>query len=148
VLLIVKPETVVRCLSGGLYQLSSLDVDQSATVLFHAATEIRIKTELDTGAKSKLILDPSVTGLKASQMVINVAGDDSVCQHSGIDAPDRDTGGPVVAHIGESNVVQANIYAPNGTVWLKSKTQATGAFIGFHVRIGIDVQLALDNVFR
>ena len=135
-------------LSGGLYQLRSLDVDQAATVLFHAATEIRIKTELDTGAKSKLILDPSVTGLKASQVVIYVAGDDSICRHSGIDTGDGDNGGPVVAHIGESNVVQANIYAPKGTVWLKSKTQATGAFIGFHVRIGLNVQLTLDSAFR
>jgi YVTN family beta-propeller protein len=134
-------------LPGGLYQLRSLDVDQSATVLFHAAAEIRIKTELDTGATSKLVLDPSVTGLTASQIVIYVAGIDGVCHHDGIDAGDGDIGGPVAAHIGEGNVVQANIYAPNGTVWLKSNTQAAGGFIGFHVRIGIGVQLTLNSAF-
>jgi acyl-[acyl carrier protein]--UDP-N-acetylglucosamine O-acyltransferase len=51
-------------------------------------------------------------------------------------------------HIGQSNVVQANIYAAHGTVWLKSKTQATGAFIGGHVRIGQNVTPTLDSAFR
>jgi hypothetical protein len=79
--------------------------------------------------------------------VIYVAGIDGVCQHDGIDAGDGDIGGPVVAHIGEDNVVQANIYAPNGTVWLKSNTQAVGAFIGVRVRIGSGVQLTLNSAF-
>jgi hypothetical protein len=51
-------------------------------------------------------------------------------------------------HIGTENIVQANIYAANGTVWLKSKTQATVAFIGVHVRIGVNVQLTLDSAFK
>jgi hypothetical protein len=48
---------------------------------------------------------------------------------------------------GSCDTVQANIYALNGTVWLKSKTQATGAFIGQHLRIGQRVKLALDSAF-
>ena len=51
-------------------------------------------------------------------------------------------------HIGTQSVVQANIYALNGTVWLKSKTQATGSFIGVHVRIGVNVTLTLDSKFK
>ena len=44
--------------------------------------------------------------------------------------------------------MQANIYAANGTVWLMSKTKATGSFIGVHVRIGQNVTLTLDSAFR
>jgi hypothetical protein len=134
-------------LTGGLYQLRSLDVDQLGTVLFRAATEIRIKTELGTGSKSNLIVDPSVKGLRASQVVIYVGGHDEDCQDFGLDG-DGDRSGPVVVHIGSQSVVQANIYAPNGTLWLNSKPQATGAFIAFRVRIGIGTQLTLDSAFR
>ena len=133
-------------LSGGLYQMRSLDVDQGATVLFRGATEIRVKTELKTGAKGRLILDQSVPGLGASRIVIFVEGADASCAHN--DADDDDDFGPASVHIGQSSIVQANIYAANGTVWLKAKTQATGAFIGDHVRIGQNVTLTLDSAFR
>ena len=134
-------------LTGGRYQMLSLDLDRSATLLFRAATEIRVKTELDSTAKVRLILDPAVPGLSASQMVIYVEGSNEVCHHLEPD-DDGDDIGPASVHIGTENIVQANIYAANGTVWLKSKTQATGAFIGVHVRIGVNVQLTLDSAFN
>ena len=135
-------------LTGGLYQMLSLDVDQAATVMFRAATEIRIKTELDTDNRARMIPDPAATGLKASQIVIYVAGTDASCHHNGRDEESGDEGGRSVAHIGENNIVSANIYAPNGTIWIKSRTQATGAFVGDDVRIGQSVTLTLDSVFR
>ena len=134
-------------LTGGRYQMLSLDLDRSATLLFRAATEIRVKTELDSTAKVKLILDPSVPGLSASQMVIYVEGSNEVCHHLEPD-DDGDDIGPASVHIGTENIVQANIYAANGTVWLKSKTQATGAFIGVHVIVGVNVRLTLDGAFN
>jgi hypothetical protein len=133
-------------LTGGLYQMLSLDVDQQGTVLFHAAVDLRIKTELDTASKSNLLLDPAVSGLRASQAVIYVEGQDSDCHHNDAD-DDGDNAGPTSAHVGSQSIVQANIYAKNGTVWLKSKTTATGAFIGMHVRIGVSTTLALDSAF-
>jgi ELWxxDGT repeat protein len=135
-------------LTGGLYQMLSLDLDQRATVLFRGVTEIRIKTELSTNVKARLILDQSVPGLSAAQMRIYVEGDDTVCQHTGSADDDGDDAGRVSVHIGQQNVVQANIYAANGSVWLKSKTQATGAFIGVHTRIGAGVTLTLESAFQ
>ena len=134
-------------LTGGLYQVESIDLAASATIVFRAATELRVKTELASRAKAKLILDPSVPGLKASQVVIYVAGRDEDCRRVEAD-DDGDDAGPVTVHIGAQNVVQANIYAARGTVWLKSKTQATGAFIGVHVRIGVNAELTLDSAFK
>jgi len=60
----------------------------------------------------------------------------------------RATNPDAVVHVGENNVLQANIYAPRGTVRIKSKTQATGAFLGDHVRIGQNVTLRLDSAFK
>jgi hypothetical protein len=134
-------------LAGGMYQMLSLDLSRSATVIFRAATEIRVKTELDSMAGAKLVPDPSIPGLSASQMVIYVEGLDEVCHHLDPD-DDGDDIGPTSVHIGTGNVVQANIYALNGTVRLKAKTQATGAFIGVHVLIGVNVRLTLDSAFN
>jgi uncharacterized repeat protein (TIGR03803 family) len=131
-------------LTGGLYQIASLDVDQSATVLFAAAVELRIADDLDADASSQLIVGP---GMRASQAVIYVGGDDDNRSNRRDDSFDGDNGGEVVVNIGENAVVQANIYAQNGSVWLKSKTQATGAFIGHHVRVGQGARLTLDSAF-
>jgi hypothetical protein len=133
-------------LTGGLYEINTLALDPSATVLFKAATQLRIQTELGSGHKARLILDPSVAGLRASQMMIYVGGADPEASAAQAD-DDGDNGGPVSVHLGTQNVVQANIYAGNGTIWLKSMTQATGAFIGLHVRVGIGVRLTLDSGF-
>jgi len=135
-------------LTGGVYQLQSLDVDASATVIVRGATEIRVATELDTDNKARMILDPAASGLKASDVVVYVGGADTNCGHDGRDAESGDGGSAAVVHIGENNIVQANIYAPRGTVRIKSKTVATGAFIGEHVRIGQNVTLRLDSAFK
>ena len=135
-------------LTGGLYQMLSLDVDQSATVMFQAATDVQIKTGLDTDNKAKIIPDPAVTGLKASSLMIFVGGTDDNCEHDGWDSEANEWGGEAVAHIGVDNVLEANIYAPRGTIWIKSRTQATGAFVGDDVRIGQNVKLTLDSAFK
>jgi hypothetical protein len=77
-------------LTGGLYQLLSLDVDQQATVIFRAATEIRIKGELATGNKARMIPDPASTGLSAKNLMIYVAGTDDGCTHDGLDEESND----------------------------------------------------------
>ena len=134
-------------LTGGLYQVDSIDLAESATLMFRAQTELRVRTELDSRSKARIIVDPAVSGLSASQVVIYVAGRDEDCRRTESD-DDGDDAGPVTVHIGSQSVVQANIYAARGTVWLKSKTRATGAFIGMHVRVGVNVQLTLDSAFR
>jgi len=45
------------------------------------------------------------------------------------------------AKFGERNKVIANVYVPNGTLWLKEKTVATGSFIGKWVIVGEQVEL-------
>jgi len=134
-------------LTGGLYQVRSLGVGQNATIRFRAATELRIKTDLDTAAKARLILDPGVTGLRASQMVIYVEGTDETGRRGDRDDDGDDHGASAVS-LGSENRVQANIYAPNGTIWMRSRMQGTGAFIGAHLRVGQQSTLTLDSAFK
>jgi len=47
----------------------------------------------------------------------------------------------------ERNTVKANIYGPNGTVWLRANTIATGTFIGKRARIEQLVELRLESSF-
>ena len=75
-------------------------------------------------------------------------GEDRDCRRDTGADDDGDDAGASVVHIGQQNTVQANIYAPMGTVWLKSKTKATGAFLGMHVRIGVQTELTLDSAFH
>jgi hypothetical protein len=54
---------------------------------------------------------------------------------------------PKTAVIGHDNVLTATVYAPNGTLWIKAGTSATGSFIASDVRIGRNVQLWLESAF-
>jgi hypothetical protein len=135
-------------LTGGAYRLQSLELEQGATVVFRAATELLVKSEVHTAAKARMILDAGVAGLRASQMAIYVEGDDASCVHGAEQDDDGDNAGRTVVHLGQKNVIQANVFARNGTVWLKSNTTATGSFIGQHVRVGQKVTLTLDSAWQ
>ena len=52
---------------------------------------------------------------------------------------------PKAAQIGIKNTVFANFYVPNGTIWLRQGTEATGSFIGKDVIVGINSKVALDS---
>jgi hypothetical protein len=120
-------------LTGGLYQVSSLDIQTNARVFFLAAAEVRVKNGIAADANSVIAPDASAPALQASQIVFYVEGADS-------------SGQPVV-QVGPNGTVKANIYAPNGTVWLKSSTTGTGAFIGKQVNIDTSVELTLKSAF-
>ena len=94
------------------------------------------------------MIDPAAAGVRAASVVIYVGGADRDCRHDGRDHGNGDDGGRTVAHFGDRGIVQANVVAPNGTVWLQSNTQATGAFIGAHVRVGERATLTLDSAFK
>jgi hypothetical protein len=78
--------------------------------------------------------------------VISVAGIERGGRHDSY-GTDGDHPGPIVVHIGEQNTIEANVYAPGGTIWLGTKTAATGAFVGRSVQVGEKVDLRLDSAF-
>jgi hypothetical protein len=54
---------------------------------------------------------------------------------------------PKAVEVGSDNVVSANVYAPNGTLWLKDHAQATGSFLGRDVNVGLSVQVSLMSAW-
>lgn len=104
---------------------------------------LRVKNEFDTDAKTYIGPDASAPNLSAAQIVFYAAGTDDRGRHHD---EDEDLT-PTVVQIGQRNTVLANIYAPNGTVWLKSNTKAMGAYIGKRARIGTGVELDLASAF-
>jgi hypothetical protein len=135
---------------SGRYHFSSLDVRGHAKIRFSGPSEVLVKNEMDTDAKTDIGPDPSVGGLRAADIVFIVAGGDDKGRRHAQDCPPgskADEVSPTAVQIGIENLIQANIYAPQGTVWLKHGTRATGAFIGKRARIGTKVHLTLDSAF-
>ncbi len=123
-------------LTGGIYQMEKLDIRQDAKLHFTGATEMRVKNEMDTDASAFIGPAPSASSLTASDIKFFCEG--------------ADDGGDLAAtvvQIGERNTVIGNIYAPNGTVFLRANTIGTGAFIGKRAEIGERVELTLKSAF-
>lgn len=124
--------------TGGVYHFRSITVDREARLLFSAASEVRVQQKLST--KQSTVLQPAAdAAIDASGIVLHVGGVNGT------------TGGlaatPKAVEIGTDNVVRANVYAPNGTLWLGDRTQATGAFVGRDVQVGVDAQVTLDSAW-
>lgn len=137
-------------LTGGTYQVSTLDIRENTNILFKGKSEVRVKSEMDTDAKTYIGPDPSAPALQAHDIVFYLEGtDDKGRWHDDDHGPGKkdEEVSPTVVQIGVKNTLLANIYAPNGTVWLKEGTKGTGAFIGKRVRIGEKVELTLDSAF-
>jgi len=137
-------------LTGGIYHVSSLDIRSNTRVIFQGPSELRVKNEIDADARTFIGPDPSIAGLDAADLIIYVEGGDDKGRRHDEDAEpgasDEEVS-PTAVQIGIENTVHANIYAPNGTVWLKKGSQATGAFIGKGARIGARVELRLKSAF-
>ena len=104
---------------------------------------MRVKNEIDTDACTFVGPDPSVASLTASMIIFFVEGtDDQGRAHDG-----DENLAPTAVQTGEKNTISINIYAPRGTVWIKSGTKATGAFIGKQVCIGERAELRLESAF-
>ena len=56
-------------------------------------------------------------------------------------------GTPKAVEIGVDNVLSGNVYAPNGTVWLKDRARATGSLFGKDVQMDVDSQVSLSSAW-
>jgi len=129
----------VLYLSAGVYHLAELWVDKDAQVLVTGGpVEIRIAGRFKSGQNVTVAPVPE-SGLTAADVVLYVAGTNGGHGHL--------LGVPQAVLVGVKNRVNANIYAPNGALWLRWDTEATGAFIGKDVRIGRGVAVQLKSAF-
>lgn len=124
--------------TGGTYNIRRIDGASDVNLLFAAPSEVRISEKFDTDEQS-YVGPASASGITAGDILFVVEG---------INGSNGNLGStPRAAQIGMSNSVAANFLVPNGTLWLRDGTSATGSFVGRDVIVGINVQVVLDSYF-
>jgi len=121
-------------LSGGTYHFRKLDIGDKSSVTCVAASEVRIKDRLYPGTNAKINAQGSAKNLKiyiegANGSILNLLAL------------------PKAAEIGPGNVVKANIYVPNGTLWVNLGSDITGSFIAKGIILGVNAKVSLDSAF-
>lgn len=125
-------------LSGGVYNLGSVSLEKDASLLFAAASELRVEGRFNS-AKGVTVGPEEGSGTLVHDLVIYVAGINGTS--GGI------LSSPLAADFGNDNLLAASFYVPNGTVRLGHGTQATGAFLARDVLVENQAQLTLDSFF-
>lgn len=125
--------------TGGIYNFREWSLGDNVKVYFTAPTEIRITGKLDIGI-SAYVGPASGSDVNAHDIFIYVLGVNGYNGRIGAD--------PKAAKFGIRNTIFANIYVPNGTLWIREQSAATGAFFARWVEIGQNVTLDLDNGWR
>jgi hypothetical protein len=127
----------VITLTGGIYNFSEWDLGQNVTVIIEAPAEIRIMGRLQIGKNGSIGPAANVTDLDASDIFIYVLG---VNGNNG----NLNTS-PKAAQFGLNNSIYANVFVPNGTLYIRQNSEATGSFFGKWVVIGQNVTLTQDS---
>ncbi|MBN2500061.1 MAG: ExeM/NucH family extracellular endonuclease [Anaerolineales bacterium] len=126
---VFKDATVV--LTGGDYTFESWVISMKGEVVFQAPSNVNVAGHIYTGDRVYIGPAASASGVTAADIRIIATG------------PDQ--GGLKATHFGDRNEIVANVYVPNGLLWIGSRSQATGAFIGKVVLIGDRVTLEHDS---
>ncbi len=117
--------------SGGVYHIRSIFAKRDSSLSFDAASEIRIEQSLRT--KRAVFVGPSAgSNMNAEDIQFFVEGFD-------------DGSTPRTAKFGQSNTVTSHLYVPNGTIWLKKSTVASGAFFGKNVIVGQNTDVSEET---
>jgi hypothetical protein len=124
--------------TGGVYHFRSLRVDREAKLLFGAASDVRIQQKVSTNTFTSIGPSTGSTATAAS-IIFYVGGSNG-------------TGGglaetPKAVEIGTDNVISANLFTPNGTLWLKDRSRLTGSLLGRDVRVGPEAQLSVRSAW-
>ncbi len=124
--------------SGGTYHFRTITLAIEAKLYFSAPSTIRIQQRISSG--NLVVIKPGTgSTATAATIVFHVAG------INGTTGALSATPKPV--EIGNDNTVSANFYAPNGTLWLRDRAIATGAFFGKDVMVGPDSQVTLSSAW-
>ncbi len=133
--IVIKPKGKL-ILTGGIYNIQSLDARNYSQLLFRSSSEVRIAGKMDTDFKVYIGPEES-TDLNASDIVFFVDGINGM--------RGKLWSLPKAVQIGVKNTVCANFYVPNGTLWLGSCSTVNGSLIGKNVIIGMNATVELAS---
>ena len=115
----------------------NLDIGSDSSLICETPCEIRIKNRLYPGTKA--YIGPEARGF-ARDVVIYVAGENG--KNGDLNE------NPKAADIGQGSIVNANIYAPNGTLSIQEGCTIKGAFVAKDVVVGQKTTVDLDSFFQ
>ena len=115
--------------TGGVYNLDNLKAEDKTNIFFAASSEIRIDNRLKFGEKSK-IGPQDGSGISSADIVFYVKGH-----------------GPNSVNFGEKSSINANFYAPNGTLTVSENANFIGSLIANDVIIGENAKITLGTTF-
>ncbi|MBI4701017.1 MAG: hypothetical protein HY744_07640 [Deltaproteobacteria bacterium] len=121
-----KDAPTMLSLSGGVYELGSLDVSNRARVECQSPCELRVAEQAELG--NEAYLGPAGQSGPAD-VELFVAG---------IKQGGKDKGVPIedAVVIGAGSELRARVFAPNGTVWVKQESHGKGTFVAEGIRVG------------
>ena len=134
----VKPKGGL-ILTGGTYQFRSLSLNYLASVKCLAPTIILVKRRFYAGLKSYVGPDPN-SAFGAKDVIIYIDG-----QNGGSGKP---VSLPMASTIGLSARVRANMFTPNGTLWIGAESTVEGAFVANDVVVGMGADVKLESAFQ
>jgi large repetitive protein len=127
-------------LTGGEYHFAEWDVGTDVTMNIEAPVDIRIEGKLMVDQNSTLLPSPAATNLTASDIVITVTGINGNTGNVGATTK--------AAKFGLGTTLRANVYVPNGTLWLRQNSTNTGAFIAKWMILGISATATFEGGFE
>ena len=117
--------------AGGTYHFSSIDAKGKSSLSFTGASDIRILTTLTVGEKA--VVGPALSAqISAAEIVFYIEGS---------------TRKTDAVSIGGSSTIDANFYAPFGSVTIKEKSAFRGSIIAEDVVVSEGCNLTLSSYF-
>jgi internalin A len=125
-------------LTGGVYHFENLEIGYyKARVLVQGQSELVINNRIFSFIKCSIGPDEDA-GISAKDIAVYVHGEDGKRGFY--------RGFPKAVYLGRYSEVHANLYAPNGTVWIGHNSTAKGAFVGKDVVVGYNAEITLDSL--
>ncbi len=125
-------------LRGGEYHINLFNGGINNQIVFQSPSEVRIADKFDSGQGSYIGPEDTTT----------VSAKDIIFYVGGINGNNGNLGAtPKAAKIGISNVIKANFFVPNGTLWIKEHSEIEGSFIAKDIEFGIGAKVKLNSAF-
>ena len=122
--------------SAGDYDLRELDGGANTSFLFQGPATLRIKERFAI-SKNSFFGPDAGSGIDASDIIVYVEGINGNTGNVGAT--------PKAAKVGLAATFMGNLYAQNGTVYMRQNSQGTGSFIGKWAIVGINADLFLQS---
>ncbi len=135
--LYLEPEAEV-VFTGGHYHFDRIVVEKNSALLFEGESQVHVarylRTGLDTG-----IQPAEDSAVSASDILFYIGGGDE-------STASLETGLEAVV-LGKNSTVQANFYAPSGTIWMRKHVTARGSFWAQNIVVGKGSHLEVESWF-